>query len=141
MASSFYNANPLLKSVGVNVQYTPEQLDEYVKCAQDPIHFINTHIKIISLDKGLILFKLFDYQEKFIRAIHENRFVISLMPRQSGKCLQLDTKVKLKQKSTGKLVEITLGEFYVWKRATSSIEELQKVRGVIYPQLADSEIV
>lgn len=85
MASSFYNANPLLKSVGVNVQYTPEQLDEYVKCAQDPIHFINTHIKIISLDKGLILFKLFDYQEKFIRAIHENRFVISLMPRQSGK--------------------------------------------------------
>lgn len=124
MASSFYNANPLLKSVGVNVPYTPEQMEEYVKCSQDPIYFINNYIKIISLDKGLILFELFEYQEKFVRSIHENRFVISLMPRQSGKCLQLDTKVKLKQKSTGKLVEITLGEFYVWKRATSSIDAL-----------------
>lgn len=85
MPTNFYNANPNLKSVGVNIPYTPEQLQEYVRCKQDPIHFIKTYIKIISLDKGIIPFELYDYQIRFITALHENRRIIGLMPRQHGK--------------------------------------------------------
>lgn len=85
MAGSFYNANPLLKSAGVPIEFTPHQLDEYIKCKQDPIYFIKNYVKIISLDKGMIPFELFPYQERFIVSLHENRRVIGMFPRQMGK--------------------------------------------------------
>lgn len=85
MAGTFYNANPLLKAAGVAVPYTAHELQEYAKCAEDPIYFIKNYIKIISLDRGLISFELFQYQEKFILALHENRRIIGLLPRQMGK--------------------------------------------------------
>ena len=42
-------------------------------------------MKIISLDKGLVPFELYDFQEEMVRTIHTNRFVIAKLPRQSGK--------------------------------------------------------
>ena len=85
MAGSFYNANPLLKNAGVPIEFTPYQLDEYIKCKQDPIYFIKNYVKIISLDRGMIPFELFPYQERFILALHENRRVLGMFPRQMGK--------------------------------------------------------
>jgi hypothetical protein len=89
MASIFYQANPNLKSIGVATEYTSEQLDEYIKCKTDPIYFIRNYVKIISLDHGIINFDLYDYQINFIKSIHENRMVIGMMPRQSGKTICL----------------------------------------------------
>jgi hypothetical protein len=80
-----YRNNPHLKLPGVELQYTKEQLDEYIKCAKDPVYFCEKYIKVKTLDKGIVPFKLYDYQKKFIREIHENRFVISKWPRQCGK--------------------------------------------------------
>ena len=85
MASVNYLNNPLLKSAGVSVQFTQEQVQEYVKCAKDPIYFIRTYCKIISLDRGLIDFELFDYQKNFILEMHNNNRIISMQPRQMGK--------------------------------------------------------
>jgi hypothetical protein len=83
--SQFYLSNPLLKSAGVPIQFTEPQLDEYIKCKVDPLYFIENYVKIISLDRGMILFKLHDYQKRFITALHENRMVISMQSRQMGK--------------------------------------------------------
>ena len=83
--SEFYNGNLSIKNCGVPVRFTAEQLDEYLKCKQDPIYFITTYLKTVSLDDGLVDFKLYPYQVKFIEAIHNNRRVISMQPRQSGK--------------------------------------------------------
>lgn len=80
-----YRTNPNLKAPGVEVSYTKEQFEDYVKCANDPIYFIKNNVKIVTLNKGLSPFIPYDYQEKFIREIHDNRFVISKFPRQSGK--------------------------------------------------------
>jgi hypothetical protein len=80
-----YRNNPKLKPPGVSIQYTKEQLEEYVKCANDPVYFCSKYVKVKTLDKGVMPFKLYDYQEKFVRTIHENRFTISKWPRQSGK--------------------------------------------------------
>ena len=80
-----YNGNSALKGVDYKHSFTKEQLVEYIKCADDPIYFIESYCKIISLDHGLIPFKLYDYQKNFILAIHNNRKVISMQPRQSGK--------------------------------------------------------
>jgi hypothetical protein len=79
-----YRDNPLLKRVGVRVNYTQEQLDEYIKCAKDPVYFSN-YIKIITLDEGLVPFEMYDFQKEMIRTFHDNRFVITKCPRQVGK--------------------------------------------------------
>jgi len=79
-----YRDNPLLKRVGVTVNYTQEQLDEYIKCSQDPIYF-SKYIKIITLDEGVVDFEMYDFQEDMIRQFHNNRFVIVKCPRQVGK--------------------------------------------------------
>lgn len=83
--SNKYLGNANLKASGVQVNFSPEQIEEYVKCSQDPLYFITNYVKIVSLDKGLVPFEPYEYQERMIRTIHENRFVIGKLPRQTGK--------------------------------------------------------
>ena len=83
--SDAYLSNPNLKKIGINIEFTKEQVEEYIKCAKDPIYFVKNYMKIIHVDKGLIPFDLYEYQEKMINKFNEERFVITKMPRQSGK--------------------------------------------------------
>jgi len=85
MASENYLGNPRLKRADTKVEYTPEQVAEYIKCSEDPIYFILTYCKIVNIDKGLIMFPLWEFQKEMILAFEENRFVICKMPRQVGK--------------------------------------------------------
>ena len=80
-----YRDNPLLKKAGIEFEFTKEQLEEYVKCSNDPLYFTKNYVKIVTLDEGLAPFEPYEYQNKIIRTVHENRFVICKMPRQSGK--------------------------------------------------------
>ena len=80
-----YRNNPKLKPPGTQLSYTEEQLKEYVKCANDPVYFCSKYVKVKTLDKGIMPFELYDYQQSFVKAIHDNRFTISKWPRQSGK--------------------------------------------------------
>jgi hypothetical protein len=80
-----YRDNPLLKKAGVKVEYTKEQIDEYVKCASDPVYFAKNYIKIVNVDEGLINFAMWGFQEEMIRLFASNRFVITKCPRQVGK--------------------------------------------------------
>ena len=60
---------------------------EYAKCMKNPVHFAENHIKVISLDKGLVSFKPYDYQRKMFEHFNDNRFSIVLACRQSGKSI------------------------------------------------------
>jgi len=80
-----YLGNPNLKEAGVEQNFTPAQVKEYIKCSQDPIYFVKKYVKVVSLDDGLIPFELYNYQEEIIDKVHNNRFVIAKLPRQSGK--------------------------------------------------------
>jgi len=80
-----YLGNPNLKKANVAVNFTLDQVKEYIKCKEDPIYFSKKHIKIVSLDKGLIPFTMYDFQEDLVRSFHERRFTICKMPRQTGK--------------------------------------------------------
>ena len=51
-----YRDNPLLKKSGVVIEYTQEQVDEYIKCSKDPIYFAENYIKIVNVDEGLMKF-------------------------------------------------------------------------------------
>jgi len=84
MSSISYRDNPLLKRAGIQLSYTQEQIDEYIRCSRDPIYFAK-YIKIITLDDGLVPFKMYDFQKDMIQTFHNNRFVITKCPRQVGK--------------------------------------------------------
>lgn len=84
-SNEFYNGNASIKKAGVQQSFTPEEITEYVKCQNDVIYFIKNYCKIISLDEGLVLFGLRDYQERMIRSYDDNRFNITLTSRQTGK--------------------------------------------------------
>jgi len=83
--AQIYNANPNLKAIGVEVNYTPEQIQEYIKCKTDYIYFIETYCQIVTLDRGLQPFKLYECQKRKLKIIHENRKVILMEGRQQGK--------------------------------------------------------
>jgi len=83
--AQIYNANVNLKAAGVKVQFTPEQIQEYLKCKADPVYFIENYCKIVSLDHGLIPFKLYPCQVNKVNMIHNNRKVILMEGRQQGK--------------------------------------------------------
>jgi hypothetical protein len=80
-----YRDNPLLKKAGVQIKFSKEQVEEYMKCAKDPVYFAETYIKIVNVDQGLIPFNMWPFQKDMIRLYHENRFAITKCPRQVGK--------------------------------------------------------
>src|SRR5690349_21342704 len=79
--------NPQLKRAYSTDEYTPEMIAELLKCKKDPVYFIKNYIKVQHPVKGTVPFDLYDYQERFIRHMVDNRFVITLQPRQCGKTL------------------------------------------------------
>ena len=80
-----YLGNPLLKRANVSQNWTKKQLLEYSKCMEDPLFFIQNYVKIVSLDEGLVPFKMYDFQKEMVGTFHNNRFTICKLPRQSGK--------------------------------------------------------
>ena len=84
-SDQIYLGNPNLKKTNVAIQWTNEQVQEFLKCKDDPVYFALNYIQIVSLDEGLVPFKMYPFQEKLVRNFHENRFNICKMPRQTGK--------------------------------------------------------
>jgi hypothetical protein len=82
---SSYRDNPLLKRAGIELSYTEDQVEEYIRCSKDPVYFASKYIKIVNVDKGLMNFDMWDFQKEMIKTFHENRFVITKCPRQVGK--------------------------------------------------------
>ena len=85
MSVKQYLGNANLKAAGVPLNFTKDQIEEYLKCASDPIYFIETYCKIVTLDYGLQPFKLYECQKNKVKVIHENRKVILMEGRQQGK--------------------------------------------------------
>jgi len=85
MSVKTYLGNPRLKNAGVVHQYTKEELEEYIKCAQDIEYFARNYVKIVNVDRGLMNFDMWDFQAKMLHTFKDNRFAICKLPRQVGK--------------------------------------------------------
>jgi len=85
MANDNYLGNKNLKRSSVNIEWTKELILEYQKCSDDQIYFIKKYCKIVNVDKGLVNFELWKFQEEMIHTFEDNRFSIAKMPRQVGK--------------------------------------------------------
>lgn len=80
-----YNGNALIKRSNQAIDFTPDMIQEYLKCSQDPVYFTETYMKIINIDDGLVSFKLYSYQKEMLRAMQAGRFTIIATARQAGK--------------------------------------------------------
>ena len=80
-----YLGNPNLKKAHTPSRFTKKQIEEVVKCLDDPKYFIEQYLKIVTIDKGLVPFEMYDFQRKMVDTFHDNRFTICKLPRQSGK--------------------------------------------------------
>jgi hypothetical protein len=85
MSDNVYLGNPNLKKANTAIEFTQDQIYEFMRCKENPVYFANNYVKIISLDEGLTQFHPYHFQEKLINNFHNNRFNICKMPRQTGK--------------------------------------------------------
>ena len=82
---SIFRGNANLKASNVTLEFSKDKVEELTKCYNDPVYFIKNYVKIVHIDKGLVPFELYPYQEEMVRIILGNRHVIMSIPRQSGK--------------------------------------------------------
>ena len=80
-----YLGNVNLKKARVDIQWTPEMVQEFLRCSQDPKYFAEKYVKIVHVDHGLIPIKLYDYQKEIIDTLQNNRRVTVVTSRQAGK--------------------------------------------------------
>ena len=83
--SEVYLGNPNLKKANTSIEFTEENILEFIECKEDPVYFARNYVKIVSLDEGLIPFTMYDFQEEMVSKFHKHRFNIAKLPRQSGK--------------------------------------------------------
>ena len=79
---------PLVKTPYKKTSFTDEQLAEFVACADPvtgPMYFMDHFFHIQHPIKGKMLYHPYEYQRRLIESYHNNRFSISMMPRQTGK--------------------------------------------------------
>lgn len=80
-----YNNNPNLPREDWKHAFTQQEIDEFIKCAGDPVYFACKYMRIINVDRGLMPFEMWDFQKEMLQTFHENRFSICKLPRQVGK--------------------------------------------------------
>jgi len=85
MSENVYLGNPNLKKANTPIEFTAEQIEEYIRCREDPVYFALNYVKIVSVDEGLVPFKMYEFQKELIRKFHDHRFNIAKLPRQTGK--------------------------------------------------------
>jgi len=107
-----YYKDPSVKAAGIVENYTQDQVQEYIRCSQDPIYFIEKYIQVNTIDKGLVPLNLRTYQKNIVESVHNNRHSVILSGRQSGKCLCTNSIISLRNKKTGEIIKCTIGDFY-----------------------------
>lgn len=105
-------ANTLVKRAYEDEELTEFQMKEIIKCADDCQYFMESYIKVQHPIRGSIPFVLYDYQERVLDNVLNNSKNIILQPRQSGKCCSINSNITVRNKLTGEIETITIGEFY-----------------------------
>lgn len=138
MSDIGYLGNPLLKKSNIPIEWSADLMKEYFKCSTDPIYFAEKYIKIVHVDRGLIPIKLYDYQKEIIDSIHTNRKVVCNTSRQAGKCVSIDTIVKIKIEEN--ILNITMGELHeIFLQEKNSSINLTSPRQETIFSIADME--
>jgi len=83
--NEYYHGNKNLKRSYIQHSWTQHQIQEFVKCARDPVYFVENYVKIVHVDKGVVPFIPYSFQRDIVDLAFKERFVLCKMPRQVGK--------------------------------------------------------
>lgn len=82
-----YMGDPDLRRAKTSLKMTTEMAREWRRCRDDIVYFVKNYMRIVHVDHGMVLFKLWHFQERMLRNMEENRFFVSKCPRQVGKSI------------------------------------------------------
>lgn len=85
--AEFFRNNENIKSAGVKQEFEHWQIEELYKCALDPVYFVENYVQVEHVDHGIIPYEPREYQKKMFNTIHDNRYSVIMVGRQSGKTL------------------------------------------------------
>lgn len=103
--------NESIKKPEETIEYTPDMIKTLSDC-QDDIWFFLEYIKVVHPDRGLIKFEPYDFQKKILKNLQNHRFNIILASRQSGKCLSYYTTISVRNKKTGEIKDVFIGDLF-----------------------------
>lgn len=78
-----------VKAAGTKINVTPEILEEYIRCKEDPIYFAENYIKVVNRQGNFEVIELYDYQKDIILSVVNNSSTIVECARQAGKTTSL----------------------------------------------------
>lgn len=84
VANPFYENNTKLLKGDLVFQRTKEEIDEWMRCKNDIIYFVEKYCKLMT-PEGIKNVTLRDYQVDYLRHLEKNRLSIMLSARQAGK--------------------------------------------------------
>ena len=87
LAGLSFRNNHNLRPEGAQIEYTKPMIKEWVRCRDDPIHFLQNYVQVVHPDRGVVKMVPYPFQERMINAFHMNRRAIVLCPRQYGKTI------------------------------------------------------
>jgi hypothetical protein len=117
-----YRNNSSFRAAGTPIDLTAEHIEEYKKCYNDIIYFVENYVVIMKRGEGLGIIKPDEWQKKLLKDLTTNNRTCVLCPRQSGKCLTYKSKIKIKNKKTGKERYISIGRFYIEQKIKSVLK-------------------
>lgn len=121
----FWDGKPEWRAGGILFDYTPEEVAELKRCAEDVIYFANKYCFVMT-EEGIRNIALRDYQVDILRAYQAHNKVVFVAPRQIGKCFSFATTLTVKQ--NGRIRCVSIGELYY--------EELAKIRQLTPVEIA-----
>jgi len=136
--SCFHEGDLTLRKANINFQYTKEEQEEIIKCANDVLYFARRYCYAMT-DDGVVKINLRDYQEDMLTDFQNNRFVVMMSSRQTGKCLKYNSKITIYDNKNHTYIKISIGNlFYLklkQKRKLTILEKIKWKLWILYDKL------
>jgi hypothetical protein len=108
----YYKGNKKVPKSEAQFEWTPKMIQELRKCKEDIVYFAENYFYIVNLDRGKEVIKLYTRQRQILKSLVKERFLALLSSRQFGKCFCINTLLKIRNKKTGKIEEISVGDLF-----------------------------
>ena len=104
-----------IKAPNQKSNFTQAQFEEFLKCAQDPLYFMEKYIYIQHPTQGRLPLRAYPFQKKLVETYWKNKNSIAMIPRQSGKCVTADINITVRNKITGNIYDVPIGIYFEWQ--------------------------
>lgn len=120
-----------IKRSGVSFRMSPDEQQEYIRCAIDIHYFTEQYCKTKREDGSVGEIRLRDYQEEILDNFVQNRFNILMASRQVGKCFTFNTLCSIERDN--QIIDIRVGKLYYYMVSKErSLTLLEKIKIKLY---------